>query len=75
MTRWLTPRVNQKYIAASEAAKEVAWLKNFIGDLSVVPSISEPIEIFRDNECAIALTKEPKDLGKSNHIERKYHFV
>ncbi|KAJ9535962.1 hypothetical protein OSB04_un000872 [Centaurea solstitialis] len=42
-----------EYIAASEAAKEAAWLKNFI----------------------VALTKEPKDHGKSKHIERKYHFV
>ena len=75
MTRWLTPRVNQKYIAASEAAKEAAWLKNFIGDLGVVPSISEPVEIFCDNEGEVALTKEPKDHGKSKHIERKYHFV
>ncbi|KAJ9551376.1 hypothetical protein OSB04_015421 [Centaurea solstitialis] len=64
-----------EYIAASEAAKEAAWLKNFIGDLGVVPSISEPIEIFCDNEGAVALTKEPKDHGKSKHIERKYHFV
>ncbi|KAI3723576.1 hypothetical protein L2E82_35254 [Cichorium intybus] len=28
-----------EYIAASEASKETAWLKNFIGDLGVVPSI------------------------------------
>ena len=27
-----------KYIAASEAAKEVVWLKNFFMDLKVVPS-------------------------------------
>ncbi|GJX48370.1 hypothetical protein Tco_0273560 [Tanacetum coccineum] len=26
-------------------------------------------------KSAIALTKEPKDHGKSKHIERKYHFV
>ena len=64
-----------EYIAASEAAKEAAWLKNFIGDLGVVPSISEPVEIFCDNEGAVALTKEPKCHGKSKHIERKYHFV
>ncbi|GJV88989.1 probable plastid-lipid-associated protein 4, chloroplastic [Tanacetum coccineum] len=27
------------------------------------------------DNSAIALTKEPKDHGKSKHIERKYHFV
>ncbi|KAJ9546617.1 hypothetical protein OSB04_019160 [Centaurea solstitialis] len=42
-----------EYIAASEAAKEVAWLKNFIGDLDIVRSISEPIKKFSDNEGAV----------------------
>ena len=33
------------------------------------------MEIFCDNEGAIALTKEPRDHGKSRHINRKYHFI
>ena len=64
-----------EYIASCEASKETIWMKNFIGDLGVVPTIQDPIEIFCDNESAVALTKEPKDHGKSKHIERKYHFV
>ncbi|GJT02227.1 hypothetical protein Tco_0823396 [Tanacetum coccineum] len=59
----------------SEASKEVIWMKNFIGDLGIVPIVQDPIEIFCDNESAVALTKEPKDHRKSKHIERKYHFV
>ncbi|KAL4556874.1 hypothetical protein LXL04_035040 [Taraxacum kok-saghyz] len=39
-----------EYIAASEASKEATWIKNFIGDLGVVPSNKDPIEIFCDNE-------------------------
>ncbi|GJW56559.1 retrotransposon protein, putative, ty1-copia subclass [Tanacetum coccineum] len=57
------------------ASKEAIWMKNFIGDLGVVPTVQNPIEIFCDNESAVALTKEPKDHGKSKHIDRKYHFV
>ncbi|GJX19263.1 hypothetical protein Tco_0221940 [Tanacetum coccineum] len=64
-----------EYIAASEASKEAIWMKNFIGDLRVVPTSKDPIEIFCDNESVVALTKEPKDHEKSKHIERKYHFV
>lgn len=64
-----------EYIAASEAAKEEIWQKNFIGDLGVVPAIKEPMEIFCDSESAVALAKEPRDHGRSRHIERKYHFV
>ena len=64
-----------EYIAASEASKEAMWLKNFIGDLGVVPTIKEPMEIFCDNEGAVALTKEPRDHGRSRHIDRKYHLL
>ncbi|GJR59811.1 zinc finger, CCHC-type, retrotransposon gag domain protein [Tanacetum coccineum] len=53
----------------------IVKMKNFIGDLGVVPTVQDPIEIFCDNESAVALTKEPKDHGKSKHIDRKYHFV
>ncbi|KAL0386240.1 UNVERIFIED_CONTAM: Retrovirus-related Pol polyprotein from transposon TNT 1-94 [Sesamum radiatum] len=35
-----------EYIAASEAAKDAVWMKNYIQDLSVVPSIAEPVVIF-----------------------------
>ncbi|GKB61471.1 retrotransposon protein, putative, ty1-copia subclass [Tanacetum coccineum] len=58
-----------------EASKEAIWIKNFIGDLGVVPTVQNPIEIFCDNESVVSLTKEPKDHIKSKHIERKYHFV
>ncbi|GKA60188.1 retrotransposon protein, putative, ty1-copia subclass [Tanacetum coccineum] len=64
-----------EYIAACKASKEAIWMKNFIGDLGVVPIVQDPIEIFCDNKSAVALTKEPKDHGKLKHIERKYHFV
>ena len=34
-----------EYTTVSEASKEEIWFKNFIGDLGVVPSIKEPVEI------------------------------
>jgi len=64
-----------EYIAASEAAKEAIWIKYFLEDLGIVPSIQDPMEIYFDNEGAVALTKDPKDHGKSRHIDKKYHFV
>ena len=64
-----------EYITASEASKEAIWLKKFIGDLGVVPSIKEPVEIFCNNEGAVALNKEPRDHGRSRKINRKYHFI
>ncbi|KAL0463122.1 UNVERIFIED_CONTAM: Retrovirus-related Pol polyprotein from transposon TNT 1-94 [Sesamum latifolium] len=46
-----------EYIAASEAAKEAVWMKNYIQELGVVPSIAEPVVIFCDNNGAIAQAK------------------
>nr|GEY24810.1 hypothetical protein [Tanacetum cinerariifolium] len=48
----------------------LSMMKNYIGDLEVVPIVQDPIEIFYDNESAVALTKEPKDHGKLKHIEK-----
>ncbi|GKE01061.1 hypothetical protein Tco_1389044, partial [Tanacetum coccineum] len=45
------------------------------GEEELRVTVQDPIEIFYDNESAFALTKEPKDHGKSKHIERKYHFI
>ncbi|KAD6119012.1 hypothetical protein E3N88_10283 [Mikania micrantha] len=64
-----------EYIVASDAAKEAAWIKKFIADLDVVPSIRKPIEIFCDNTGAIAQAKEPRSHHKSRHILRKFHYI
>ncbi|KAL0439596.1 UNVERIFIED_CONTAM: Retrovirus-related Pol polyprotein from transposon TNT 1-94 [Sesamum latifolium] len=57
-----------EYIAASEAAKEVVWMKNYIQELGVVPSIVEPVVIFCDNNKAIAQAKELRSHHHSKHI-------
>ncbi|KAL0386099.1 UNVERIFIED_CONTAM: Retrovirus-related Pol polyprotein from transposon TNT 1-94 [Sesamum radiatum] len=49
-----------EYIAASEAAKEALWMKNYIQELDGVPSITEPVVIFCDNNGAIAQAKKPR---------------
>lgn len=64
-----------EYIATSDVTKDATWLKNFICDLRVDPSIQELIEILCNNEGVVALTKEPIDDGRSRHILRKYHYV
>ncbi|KAL0412061.1 UNVERIFIED_CONTAM: Retrovirus-related Pol polyprotein from transposon TNT 1-94 [Sesamum latifolium] len=64
-----------EYIAASEAAKEAIWMKNYIQELGVVPSIAEPGVIFCDNNGAIAQAKEPRSHPHSKHILRRYHLI
>ncbi|KAL0416508.1 UNVERIFIED_CONTAM: Retrovirus-related Pol polyprotein from transposon RE2, partial [Sesamum latifolium] len=60
---------------ASECAKETVWMKNYIQELGVVPSIAEPVVIFCDNNGAIAQSKEPRYHHCSKHILRRYHLL
>ena len=43
-----------EYIVAFEAANEEVWIKNFIIELGVVPSIVHPILLYCDNNGSIA---------------------
>ncbi|KAL4353630.1 hypothetical protein GQ457_06G014170 [Hibiscus cannabinus] len=49
-----------EYIIASEAAKEVAWIKKFIYELRVISNISDVVELCYDNNGAIVQAKEPR---------------
>ena len=64
-----------EYIAASDAAKEAVWIKKFITDLKVVPSITNPVDVYCDNNGAIAQAKEPRSHQRSKHILRRYHLI
>ncbi|VFQ81434.1 unnamed protein product [Cuscuta campestris] len=58
-----------------KAAKEAVWIKKFITELGVVPSINDPISLFCDNTGAIAQAKEPRSHQKTKHIVRRYHII
>jgi hypothetical protein len=58
-------------MAAVEASKKGVWIKKFIEELNVVPSIEGLLELFCDNSRAIAQIKEPKVHHKIKHMDRK----
>ncbi|KAK8572986.1 hypothetical protein V6N12_029026 [Hibiscus sabdariffa] len=58
-----------------EAAKEAVWIKKFITELRVVPSISDALELYCDNNGAIAQAKEPRSHQRSKHILRRFHLI
>ncbi|KAK8670168.1 hypothetical protein V6N13_104928 [Hibiscus sabdariffa] len=62
-------------IAASEAAKEAVWIKKFVTELGVVPSISDALELYCDNNGAIAQAKEPRSHQRSKHILRRFDLI
>ncbi|KAK9006368.1 hypothetical protein V6N11_035409 [Hibiscus sabdariffa] len=64
-----------EYIAASEAAKEAVWIKKFIAELGVIPSIEDAVDLYCDNNGAIAQAKEPRSHQRSKHILRSFHLI
>ena len=60
-----------EYIVASDVAKEAVWIKIFIFRLGVVPSITNPVDVYCDNNRAIAQAKEPRSHQRSKHILRR----
>ena len=64
-----------KYIVASDAAKEAIWIKKFVNELGVVPSIADPVHLYCDNNGAIAQAKEPRSHQRSKHVLKKYHVI
>ena len=64
-----------EYITASDDTKEAVWLKKFITDLGVVPTISDLIPLLCDNNGAIPQAKEPRSHQKSKHILMRFHLI
>ena len=60
-----------EYIAVSEVAKDVQWLRQFLEELSIT---SKPI-IYTGNEAALKLTKTQTFHQRSRHIEHRHHYI
>ncbi|GER54135.1 leucine-rich receptor-like protein kinase family protein [Striga asiatica] len=64
-----------EYIATFEAAKEAVWIHEFLKELGVVPSATNPISIYCDNTGAVAQAKEPRSNNRNKHVPRRYHLI
>ncbi|KAK8621887.1 hypothetical protein V6N13_097515 [Hibiscus sabdariffa] len=62
-------------IVVSEVAKEAGWIKKFISELGIVPSIPDVVEHHRDNNGTSVQAKEPESHQRSLHILRCFHLI
>ena len=67
-------QIQMPSFAPSEATKEGVWIRKFISELGVVPEVG-PLDLYCDNNGAIAQAKEPRSHQKSKHILRRFHFI
>ena len=61
-----------KFIAITEACKEVLWLKKFLEELGLK---QERYILYCDSQSAIHLSKNSTFHSKSKHIDVRYHWI
>lgn len=64
-----------EYVATCDAVKKAIWMRMFIVELEMVPSIELSISLYCDNNEAIAQAREPKSYQKSKHIQWRFHLI
>lgn len=67
--------MEEEYMEASEAAKEVVWLRKILLDLEIVSSTSQLITLYFNNNGVLTNVKEPWSYQCGWQFERKYHLV
>jgi len=61
-----------KYVAVTEACKEMVWLRSFMKELGKEQDNSK---LFNDSQSAIHLAKNATFHSRTKHIDIKYHFI
>lgn len=61
-----------EFIAATEASKELLWLKRLVGELGFD---QDKYVLFCDNQSAIHLSKNSSFHSRSKHIDVRYHWI
>ncbi|SOV03068.1 uncharacterized protein UDID_18318 [Ustilago sp. UG-2017a] len=64
--------VEAEFIAATEATREVLFLKQLLCSIGIVTSTPT---VYSDNTGCIQVSKDPTQHWKLKHIDTKYHFV
>ena len=64
--------IEAEFIAATEARKELLWLKNFVRELGFHQG---KYVLFCDNQSAIHLSKHTCFHSRSKHIDVRYHWI
>lgn len=61
-----------EYMAASEAAKEILWIRQFLNDIG---ELQNSFTLHVDNQSAIKLINNPVFHKRSKHIDIRYNFI
>ena len=63
-----------EYMALTATTQEALYLSNVMGDF-IREQTFTPVNVFSDNQGAIALSKHPVHHHRTKHIDIRYHFI
>jgi hypothetical protein len=63
-----------KYVALSEASREVCWLRNLYWELGLLNQ-HVPTMIHGDNEGSLVMARNPQYHKQSKHIDLRWHWI
>jgi hypothetical protein len=67
-----TSTTEAEFVAATEAAKEIIWLKRLFTDTG---TLRQTPTLYVDNSAAVKLAQNPEFHRRTKHIDVKYFFV
>ena len=73
--KWITVKLQIKFMARYEATIHILWLRNFISGLGVVDIITKPLKTYCDNVAAVIFSKNDKYSKQAKHMELKYFIA
>jgi hypothetical protein len=62
-----------EYIAASEAGKDIQWIRALFAGLDC--PILQPTILFCDNNASVSMIKSEENPSKRRHILARYHYI
>lgn len=63
-----------EYIALTDAAKELIWLRKLVDELQFYP-LAEGTTLYCDNQGAITLTRDSTFHARTKHIDIRFHYI
>ena len=64
-----------EYIALATATQEAKFLRQLFSDMTNVEVCNISVQMYVDNQGAIALAKNPVQHQRCKHVDIKYHFI
>jgi hypothetical protein len=62
-----------EYMAAVEAGKEIAWMRNILSEFGY--GVQEPSTLKMDNQSAITVSKNPEHHGRMKHLDLRLYWL